>query len=204
MSADHDRLSEEELASCASVFAGYEPTGDVDGAICAACNSSVDVHDDHEWTDGDICDSCAAAECATLLKAGRKLLAHEAALKAELVAAKTTISELQWGSKYVAGRNAALVEAECNELAESIRKYSDAPTKWYRRRIAGALVAMARLDGESAHAQLRDALKHSPTNEAVDRLVAELATALVDAEKWREQERERAERDDAAERGGDW
>jgi hypothetical protein len=114
MSADHVRLSEDELASCASVFAGYEPTGDVDGHICAACNASVDVHDDHEWTDGDICDSCAAAECANMMKAGRKLLTELVALRAELDA------------------------------------------------------------------------------------------ALIDAEKWREQERLQEQRDDAAERGGDW
>ena len=38
----------------------------------------------------------------------------------------------------------------------------------------------------------------------VTALKAELAAAIVDAEKWRAQERLQERRDDAAERGGDW
>lgn len=75
------------------------------------------------------------------------------------------VAEVRWGSEHVAERAAVLRDAEMRHLKEFAGKHPNASTKWYRRRIADALVAMARLDGASAVAQLQAALDDVPRDE---------------------------------------
>lgn len=65
-------------------------------------------------------------------------------------------------------RNAERLAADKRGLTESTREHPDAATKWYRRRIAGALDAIAKQDIESARAQLLDALDWPPGEKSAD------------------------------------
>jgi F0F1-type ATP synthase membrane subunit b/b' len=74
------------------------------------------------------------------------------------------------------------IAAEMRELAAAQKNERNVAVAWYRRRIASALVCLARRDGESAWAQLIDAFDNQPESQLP---AAEAKTALLMARNTR-------------------